>query len=112
MRRLVIALVGLLTIAPATGAKEVQKVTACGIDRCVSTRDAVVREAVWSTRESRPLARRVHPIVLRIAIGDGRQVFDHQRLAWVPRFRALVFDAGTWMREIKQNDAMTKVRVD
>jgi hypothetical protein len=103
MRRLtpLLTLAAFLALASPAAAKEILSVQACGPDRCVTTDDDQVRRVLMNGgAPAEPPGGEAPSYVLRASIGDPRtgEEFGTFRSAWVPHWRMLMFEDGTWMR--------------
>jgi hypothetical protein len=101
VRRLIIAVTAVAALAwvPGAAAKEVTSVTACGTDRCVTTTNPAVMQAMMNGGP--PTDPPAHPsgaIRLRSRIDepDGTTIGRFTNW-WVPRTAMLLAGDGTWM---------------
>jgi hypothetical protein len=101
VRRLVIAVTAVVALAwaPGAAAKEVTSVTACGADRCVTTTNPAVMQAMMNGGP--PADPPAHPsgaIRLRSRIDepDGTTIGRTENW-WVPRTAMLLAGDGTWI---------------
>jgi hypothetical protein len=103
MRRLapILTLAAALTITSQASAKGVLSVQVCGPDRCITSKDEQVREVLTiGGTPAKPPGGKASSYALRATVGDPRtgEEFGTFRAAWVPRFRMLVAEDGSWMR--------------
>ena len=101
--RLIGILVALAVLAAATAAsaKEITKVTACGADGCVTTRDPAVLQGMTNGGPPTVPPNASSPVVrLRAAVAErpGGRAVAHFTSFWVPEPRLLVTEDGSWMR--------------
>ena len=99
MRLIGIAIIVTILWAPAALAKEVTKVTACGADDCLTTREPAILHGLMygGPREEAPATE--HPVIrLRATVSVSGQAVDHFTSWWVPASRLLgTEDGSTWM---------------
>src|SRR5919199_173497 len=101
MRRLVtFTALALLALAPAAQGKQVTKVTACGPDDCITTKDRAVLGAITDGGPPSvpPGKGRVVVVTASVAERPNGKVMGRFTTAWVPKYRMLVGEDGTWMR--------------
>jgi hypothetical protein len=102
MRRLapILAVLAVLVAAPAAQAKEITKVTACGVDGCVTTRDPAILQGLMNGGPPTvpPEARGdVIRLTATVAERPGGKAVGRFETQWVPSLRLLVAEDGTWM---------------
>jgi hypothetical protein len=102
MRRLtfILTLAAALALASPAAAKEVVSVQACGPGGCVTSDDDDVLTALTNGgTPSVPPGAAARSVVLRASVGDPKtgEVFGRFTSAWVPRWRMVVGEDGSWM---------------
>lgn len=100
MRRLTLltALLASLVLPAAAAAKEIQSVTACGAGDCTTSKDAGLMAAMIDVGPPTDAPTAPAPFYrLRMAVGDGHQVFDHFQVWWVPSAGRLLAEDGSWL---------------
>ena len=99
MRLIGIALVVGALVAPTALAKEITKVTACGADDCITTRDPAILQGLTYGGPPAAGPTTAHPVIrLRATISvSGQGAVDHFTSWWVPASRLLGTEDGTWM---------------
>jgi hypothetical protein len=105
MRRAALAVVvvvaAVLAVPEAAAAKQITKVTACGTDRCVTSRDPAILQGLTNGGPPTvPPSTRGRLIRLRAAVAEkpGGRVIGRFGSWFVPSSGMLVAEDGTWMR--------------
>jgi hypothetical protein len=99
MRVIITLVVAGVLFVPAADAKEVTKVTACGADDCVTTRDPAILQALMDGGSPTVPPKTDNPVVrLRATISlPGQGAIGQFITWWVPASRLLVDEAGNWL---------------
>jgi hypothetical protein len=100
MRRLAIltVLVASLAVPSPAASKEVQFVTACGVGDCASSKAAGLMRGMIDIGLPTSAPEAPAPFYrLTIAIGDGRETFEHFKSSWVPSAGRLLAEDGNWL---------------
>jgi hypothetical protein len=100
MRRaaLLTALLVSLVVPAVAASKEIQSVTACGAGDCATSKNAGLLAAMIDVGPPTDAPKAPAPFYrLRMAIGDGQQVFDHFQMRWVPTADRLLAEDGSWL---------------
>jgi hypothetical protein len=99
MRLIGMLVVAAMLFAPVASAKEITKVTACGSDDCVTTRDPAIRQGLMNGGPPTVPPSADNPVIrLRATISErGQGTIGHFTSWWVPESRVLVSEDGTWM---------------
>lgn len=95
----ILILVAALALTAPASAKEVMSVQACGPDRCVESDDEPLLTALTNGgTPSRPPGPPGGVVLLRASVGDGQSPDEVAVFmsAWLPRWRMLVLEDGTW----------------
>src|SRR5215217_4251826 len=100
MRRILISTLAALLLLPATAAaKEITKVTVCGVDRCETSRDPVLLQGLMQGGPPTTPPERGGVVRVRATVAepDGT-VITHFNSHWVQERGVLVAEDGTWMQ--------------
>jgi len=95
-----LAAIAAMLFVPAASAKEITKVTACGADQCVTTRDPAILQGLMNGGPPTVPPNAGNPVIrLRATVTEpGQGAVAHFTSWWVPASRLLIGEDGTWMR--------------
>lgn len=100
MRRLILlaVLLASLAVPSAAASKEVQSVTVCGVGDCTTSKNAGLMRGMIDIGPPTSAPKAPAPFYrLTMAIGDGREVFEHFTSSWVPSAGRLLAEDGNWL---------------